>query len=54
MALDAIEALRLSPWEREFVANIGETLRGNPYTHLTQKQEAVLDRLLARASGGSR
>jgi hypothetical protein len=54
MAFDAIESLRLSPWEQEFVANIGETLRGNPYAHLTQKQEAVLDRLLARASGASR
>jgi hypothetical protein len=54
MALDAIEALRLSVWEQEFVASIDATLHGNPYAHLTQKQEAVLDGLLARASGGSR
>ena len=45
-------ALRLSPWEAEFVASIAETLRGNAYANFTQKQTAVLDRLLARASGG--
>jgi hypothetical protein len=54
IALDAIQGLRLSPWEREFAASVAETLRGNPYAQLTKKEQAVLDRLLGRASGGAR
>ena len=54
VALDAIADLKLSKWEAEFVASIAETLRGNPYANFTAKQMAVLDRLLARASGGGK
>jgi hypothetical protein len=50
LALDAIMGLTLSPWEEQFIASIDEALRGNPYTTLTLKQQAVLNRLLDRAA----
>jgi hypothetical protein len=37
VALDAIQGLKLSDWERSFASSIAEQLRGNPYTRLTPK-----------------
>jgi hypothetical protein len=52
VALDAIQGLQLSAWEEQFVASVGEMVRGTPHVTLTQKQVAALNRLLARVSGG--
>ena len=37
VALDVIQGLKLSDWERDFTISIAEQLRGNPYTRLTPK-----------------
>jgi hypothetical protein len=49
MALDAIFALRqLSDWERQFARSIRELIDSRAHARVSEKQEAVLDRLLVR------
>jgi hypothetical protein len=50
-ALDRLGTANLTAWECQFVASIREVLTADPSRVLSEKQVAVVERLLARTSG---